>query len=878
MKMTYRIAFLLLAIAATAIVATVVVADEADALQYDVRLTYTDEEVLRMAKGLNPVAFNYTIKATGDVLSQEMYIDLLDEPPAWQHYFTATTRAGTDISTGRLEILMQKGEVANLSLTITPALNQLNKTYWLTVNAFPRKAPSENMSHSVGVVIPQVAAFEIAVYNPPPNGIYRAIPPSTVTIRFALYNLGNGQDRFLIQGESSRSQAGWTLEWVSGIDEYGWTENITADATRRTPHFIDVKIPIPAGERADITCQVTVNATSEFNQTKQMPPAFAQINSLQYYNFQVFINGLDEKEGTPGDQVEFQLRIQNLGNGWDEFSIQPIWDEGLNPGFIASANPRTINVDSNTSEIVQYIVKVPMNAPKKNYFFTAEMRSSSEELTPVTKSFSVIVGQFFAIELSSAIPRMSTIPGGILDYEVKVTNAGNGLDSITIKLDNVPPGWLTYIQPPEVSLLQEQDSIIQIRIIVPSRFEEAPIGSYNLTVKADSSRSTALADFDIQIDITQFYRIEWMYQDLPITDPDAPIAQQGIIKPRRSFNPHEKESIDITLEIKNFGNGDDNITMDGYAPDPRILVTVTPLHTQLLRDQVKFIKVTIRVPDSLPPGVYNLFVNGSSQDPAFIQRVVPLDFEVFNYDALVPPIPTYIDPTRGDVVRAELTVSPNNNLTFKLKIENNGTKPMATVLLKAFDNYMKDGEPVRWNFYNMTTPPIAVGDRFIIGDRGNEALYWWSNVSGTHVLEFKVFYDHQANLGNDIGKINITVEKKSETTTLFGEDPILLGLVIAIAIAVVIVASYVFVLRRKPQVDADLYSSIYGADFADEGGMPSEAAAPEAEGAGLTPEQEALYGDDYGEEAGDYDEDYDYDYDDEEYDDEVDEVVKEVPK
>jgi hypothetical protein len=95
---------------------------------------------------------------------------------------------------------------------------------------------------------------------------------------------------------------------------------------------------------------------------------------------------------------------------------------------------------------------------------------------------------------------------------------------------------------------------------------------------------------------------------------------------------------------------------------------------------------------------------------------------------------------------------------------------------------------------------------------------------------------------------------------------VVLGLIVAVVIAVVIVSSYVFVLKRKPQVDADLYSSIYGGDFLDEGPVPGEEAAPAAEGAGLTPEQEALYGDDYGVEGGDYDEDYDYDYDDEDYD------------
>jgi uncharacterized membrane protein len=872
MKKAYGLTILIVAVAIVALGFALASADEADAAQYDIKLKFNDTSNLRMAKGLNPVGFNYTVKHTGEVLSQEVIVELQNEPPAWQHFFSSTTQAGTSISTGNLEILLGRGEEVKVSLTINPALNQLNMTYWFTVNAYPKKDVGRNMSHEIGVIIPQVSAFEISVWQPPPGGEFKAIPPSTVTIRFALYNLGNGVDRFLIGGESSRSEAGWVLNRESGIDEFYWTPNLTADPTKKSPHFIDFKIPIPAGERAGITAQITVNATSRFNMSKQMPPAFATIRSLQYYNFQVYINGPDKKDGTPGEQVEFQIKINNLGNGWDEFSIKPVWDAELNPEFIASTNPRSILIDTETNDTIQYIVKVPESAPKKTYFFTAEVMSSSPELSPVTKSFAVEVGQYFAISIASDEPRMSTIPGGILDYELSVKNTGNGLDSIVIDLLGYPTGWLTYIQPPEVSLLQEQESVIQIRVIVPSRFDEAPIGSYNLTVKADSSRSEAQALFDIKVDITQFYRIEWMYGDEAITDPLQPVAQQGIIKPRRSFNPFEKNTIDITLEVKNFGNGDDNITMDGYSPDSRITVKVAPTHTLLLRDQTKFVKVTVDVPEDLPPGIYNLYVNGSSQDEQFVTRIVPLDFEVFNYDAKVDPIPTFIDPGSGDVVRAELSVQQGSNLSFKLKIQNTGTKPMPSVTVKVFDNYEVKGEATRWNFFNFTTPPIAVGDRYIVGERPftveNPPLFWYSNISGAHELEFKLFYDHQSDVTNDLSTINITVKTKVESGGGVVENPAFIGGMIAVAIAVVIVAGYVFVLRRKPQVDADLYSSIYGADFEDDVTVD---AAPEAAGeeTALTPEQEALYGDDLSDEGGDYDYEYDDEYDgDYEYTDE----------
>jgi len=65
------------------------------------------------------------------------------------------------------------------------------------------------------------------------------------------------------------------------------------------------------------------------------------------------------------------------------------------------------------------------------------------------------------------------------------------------------------------------------------------------------------------------------------------------------------------------------------------------------------------------------------------------------------------------------------------------------------------------------------------------------------------------------------------------------------------------VLRRKPVVDKDLYSSIYGADF-EEAAPVMEAEAPAAAAAAaLTPEQQALYGGDYGTEGGGGEEGYD---------------------
>ncbi len=874
MERTVKLALLVLLAALAATCLAIALSSTASAAEYDIKLTFKDDEYVRMARGLNPISFNYSVQHTGTLLSEEVMIVIHNEPLYWQHFLSASTKAGVRTSTNELELMLQRGERANVTLTVTPPQNQLNQTFWMTTNCYPKKAAERNQSHDYGVIIPQFASFEISIFNEPPEGYFAAIPPSQITVRFALFNTGNGRDRFLIQYESSRSDAGWTIRREgTGIDEFGWTPNMTPDPGKKHPYLIDFKVNIPAEEKADVTCQIIVNATSEYNQTKQMPPAFTSLKSLQFFDFQVYINGPDKKEGSPGDQVEFQLRIWNKGNGLDTFDIKPIWDDELNKDFIASANPRQAPVGSNETSLVAYIVKVPDAAPKKVYFFTAEVSSSSPDLSIVTKSFELEVGQFYKVALRSPQSQMQTYPSGILDFEVFVKNAGNGLDSMTVKLENVPSKWLMYVQPPEVSLLQNEEARVSIRIIVPSTFEEAPIGSYNITVLAESARSDALSRFDLRIDIIQFYRIEWMYLDLPITDDDSPIAQPNIIKPRRSVNPYEKNYIDIPLEVKNFGNGDDNIDIWGWAVNPQVGVTVSPTTTLLKRDELKLVKVRIEVPQTLPPGIYSLFVNASSQDKVRPVKIVPLDFEVFNLDARVPPIPTYVSADGTDTVQSEIKVNEGANMSFKLRVENSGTRFINGVLVKIYDVYFdaKTKQTVRWNFFNFTTSPIAVGDKYVVGERPytatNPPVFWFANVSGPHTIEFQITYDFQSLNTNDVSSVNVTVAEKPEPPP-FITGAAAYGLIIAIVVAVIIAVAYVFVLRAKPEVDKDLYSSIYGADF-EEAAPPVETyatgGAPEAAaGPALTPEQQALYGDDYGgAEGGDATDDG---YDDGEYD------------
>ena len=218
------------------------------------------------------------------------------------------------------------------------------------------------------------------------------------------------------------------------------------------------------------------------------------------------------------------------------------------------------------------------------------------------------------------------------------------------------------------------------------------------------------------------------------------------------------------------------------------------------------------------------YSNATSIDIARPMKAVPIDFEVFNLDARVPPVPTYNDAVGGVTVRPELTVDAREDLTFSLRVDNAGTKPMPSVLVRAYDVHLEDGQLVRWNFFNVTTPPIAVGDKFVVGEapfsEGDPPLSWTASVPGEHTLEFKVFLDHQSSADDDVASVVVTVKAPPPKPEPSYKQPWVIGTAAATA-AILVAVGYVLVVRRKPTVDMDLYGSIYGADFADD--SPSEA-------------------------------------------------------
>jgi hypothetical protein len=722
----------------------------------EVNMDRGESPFIQVANGRNPVQFIITV----NVVTNREYVScnaqFTERPDDWWNIFIATPN---HTSTHEGEFTFMPDEPSWLSVTITAPFYQLNDTYRFVLRLSIADNPLAFDEVNMSVVIPQKAGFVISLWNPPPGGEFQAIPPSIMSIRFALYNTGNGFDNFLVRGRVEPADTDWRMEFVSGTDQDGLTPRLPSDWDMRTPHFIDIKVIITPEGRAGETAQVIINVTSMFDPFLVKPAAFASISALQQFGFEAQVDGPRIQEGIPGSEVEFLINIHNTGNGFDTFTVKSIWDTELNPGFVAGADPRTLDIDVNETVSVKYIVKVPSFAHKTLYYFRAEVKSSSPELAPVTLMFVVEVAQHYKISLSTEDPTIiQTIPGGRSELLITIHNTGNGIDRVTLDLiDGVLDGWEVLVQPAKVSLFRDQKATVKVSIEIPSQLESSSIGFHKLIVHAKSMGGGMTAKLELLLEVRQYHRIAW---DLENRYPTSELPD--LIYPSRAMNPYERNVTSVDADLMNYGNGVDTVDLTWYSPNPRIELSFDVPAIALEPHETRPIKVNIRVEKTIPPGDYIAYVNATSRLHNSTPEVLPIEIRIDNVDVMVPPIPTYIDPHTGDVVRAELQMNEGSTFPIKLKIENNGTLPVAHVSVRAFDIHTdENGNKVWWNFFNYSTPYIDVGDRFIVGERPftewNPPIHWPAQNPGTHTIRLVVYLPYQSDNSNDVSMINITV-------------------------------------------------------------------------------------------------------------------------
>ncbi|MCK4971210.1 MAG: hypothetical protein KAS77_11795, partial [Thermoplasmata archaeon] len=498
--------YILALVAVLGISAIALLSAGAEGATYDVDLEYQDASNVRIARGLNPSVFNYTVRHTGTANSEEVYIDLEGVPPMWQVFFAADPNSGTTIGTyipsNPFDFLLARNETCHLTITVTHAPNQLNRTYWFTVEAYPRLNTTNNDTHRFGVIIGHEPDCHIQLALPPASGEFLLDTPSITTIRYSLFNTGNGIDRYKVRADFSHFDVGWGISFESGTDEWGVTPNLTADPLMKHPHFIDISIAVPIGVRGNETGWLTISVTSVADPSSPSSEVNATFRTNQTFAFSVSVDR-PYRSALPPDLLTFDLTVENTGNGADYFTLTVDHSYMEGAKFVVGQSQAGIPLDAGESDIIFFTVHVYPECPPMVLNFTAMVSSSDPSTLPSQDQVTVTVGQIFSLDLSTDTNYLTTEPGDLVEYNIRVKNLGNGEDTAIFDLEAVPLSWLWYFNPPSVAISSDDWETVNVTIIVPSRFEEAPIGSYHFLITATSENGNVSVPLEIVLEVLQ---------------------------------------------------------------------------------------------------------------------------------------------------------------------------------------------------------------------------------------------------------------------------------------------------------------------------------------------------------------------------------------
>ena len=171
-------------------------------------------------------------------------------PEGVEYELKTETSVGNVSESDILTLWFHRHETWTLTLVFHLNGTVYADTYEVSLWAIANEDPEDSAVVAFLVRTPQFADVEVEVLNPPPGGTFKGIPPTTMTIRYILYNTGNGADRFKVRVSSSLSYRGWTPTIVNGVHHNRTTDQMAPDPFRRMAYYIDIKVPIPPGRSA----------------------------------------------------------------------------------------------------------------------------------------------------------------------------------------------------------------------------------------------------------------------------------------------------------------------------------------------------------------------------------------------------------------------------------------------------------------------------------------------------------------------------------------------------------------------------------------------------------------------------------------------------
>ncbi len=338
--------------------------------------------------------------------------------------------------------------------------------------------------------------------------------------------------------------------------------------------------------------------------------------------------------GLPGHTTTVTLNVNNTGNAADtfEFSVD------VNEDFVTfSPTSLTLAAGANANVTVRITAPDDPLTPTGLHYINVTATSKGNSSVSDSDLFEFEVEQVYAVSIKASPVRSTVDPGTNAQYNITVTNNGNGQDTFMLTLDGARKAW-GRLSKTQVTLGQGAEVVVVLTVRVPSN---QPVEEAEVIVVATSSDGINVTDRVSTITtISPFYGV-----DLSVTNPSKK-ALPG-------------QFVVFKVKVKNTGNSRDTFNFEVTGDYAFWVRTLDPLTIDA--GKTATLDVNVTPPLEAANGVYTFTINASSETQGDAYDTLDLEVTIDVY-------------YRMDVTinQNEINSSPDAEETVLIFVENLG--------------------------------------------------------------------------------------------------------------------------------------------------------------------------------------------------------------
>ncbi len=317
-----------------------------------------------------------------------------------------------------------------------------------------------------------------------------------------ILNFGNDRDTFDVVFDTA-DIGSWT---VSGVNSF--TTSLLEPKANDGIYTTHVGLLVPSGLAAGTTHSFSMSATSNVDSTISQTQTFS-VTVAQCYDFDMTVDSM-MNSANPGSSTDFTITVSNAGNGADTFTYVIMNGPATWNPSLAALETEILSGETGQNVLT---VTVPADASSEtvsgNIMVHAYSEICGDDITncDVESSIKVSVSANSVFDLTAGyftndtgVDKSSTSveEGMSVQMKVNVTNNGNGIDQITLSLDENAPSWITIT---DVPILVGSGLTETVIITITA---SGSLGDHTFQVTATSSDTTVTSTTgDLTVTITE---------------------------------------------------------------------------------------------------------------------------------------------------------------------------------------------------------------------------------------------------------------------------------------------------------------------------------------------------------------------------------------